>query len=489
MSRLHRRDFLRLSAAGAAGAALSGCATSGPASARPAGANGDIRLAIVGVHSKGADHIKHVLSLSGVRLVALCDVDRAVLDERKAEVEKQGGSVRAYVDFRELLDQADIDAVVIATPNHQHTLQAIWACQAGKDVYVEKPVSYNLFESRQVVAAAARYGRIVQAGTQNRSDLGLRPAIDFIRGGGLGRLKVVRGFCYKKRDSIGLTTGPQPVPESVNYDLWCGPAPLAPLRRKSLHYDWHWQWACGNGDIGNQGIHELDICRWALGADDLPPRVLVAGGRFGYTDDGETPNTLLAFYDYRPAPILFEVRGLPRGQGDEAEDAYSGIRVGVVVEGEKGYFAGGRGGGKVFDWDKKQLQHFKGDGGAQHMPNFLAAVRSRRARDLAAPIRGGALSSDLPHLANMAFRVGAAAAAGAVREQMATSAPAQEALDRMKAHLEANGVDLVKNPLTAGGWLEWNARRDRFTAGPGYERANDLFTRLYRAPFIVPEKV
>jgi hypothetical protein len=249
---ISRRSFLQKSVAG--GVSAYG-ALSMPAWAAPLGANDAIRVAIVGVNGKGNHHIQLFKAIPGVRVVALCDIDQTILDRRARELAAEGIQVAKYVDVRKLLESKDVDAVAIATPNHWHSLMAVWACQAGKDVYVEKPISHNVWEGRKVVEAAAKYGRIVQAGTQSRSDEALLEVAEYLRSGQLGKILRARGFCYKRRESIGTVEGPQPIPDGVDYDLFCGPAPLEPLRREQLHYDWHWFWATGYGDIGNQGIH------------------------------------------------------------------------------------------------------------------------------------------------------------------------------------------------------------------------------------------
>jgi predicted dehydrogenase len=259
MGPIPRRRFLQTSALAAAGVAL-------PARSwgRVLGANADVRVAVIGLNGRGRDHAASLARIPGVRLAALCDVDTAVLDRAKASL--NAGGVRTYVDLRELLADPDVDAVTVATPNHWHALAAIWAMQAGKDVYLEKPVSHNVWEGRQLVAAAAKYGRVVQAGTQIRSGEGLREAVAWVRAGNLGRITAARGFCYKRRESIGRAGGPQPVPPTIHYDLWSGPAPVEAPRRNTrngpVHYDWHWRFLYGNGDVGNQGIHQMDVARW-----------------------------------------------------------------------------------------------------------------------------------------------------------------------------------------------------------------------------------
>ena len=311
MKSITRRDFVK-------GSMAAGLSLAAPFS-RARGANDDIRVAVVGIRSQGSNHINWFRNIPGVRIVAICDADKQFLDREEAKFKERNEKVDTYVDYRKLLEDKNIDAIVTATPNHWHALVTIWACQAGKDVYVEKPVSHTIWEGRQMVKAARKYNRIVQAGTQRRSDTGLMEAVEYIRRGNLGKIRVVYGIVYVERGSIGKVDGPQPIPPTVDYDLWCGPAPKTPLMRKNLHYDWHWVWPTGDGDFGNNGIHFIDVCRWFIGADKLAPRVMSIGGRFGYIDDGETPNTQIVLLDYEPAPIIFEVRGLTRAKGDPAK--------------------------------------------------------------------------------------------------------------------------------------------------------------------------
>src|SRR5436190_15087682 len=264
------------------------------ASTQILGANSDIRYAVVGFNGRGRSHLEELPEVKGTRLVALCDVDSNVLDKELKRCETAGQKVEGYTDVRKLLENKDIDVVTFATRNHWHTLGSIWAVQAGKDVYVEKPVSHNVWEGRQLVNAARKYNKIVQTGTQSRSSrAAIYEAIQWLGEGHIGTVIRARGLCYKRRASIGKVDGPQPIPEGVDYDLWCGPAPKEPLMRKKLHYDWHWVWPTGNGDLGNQGIHEMDVARWCLGVNELSSRILCVGGRLGYEDDGNTPNTLI----------------------------------------------------------------------------------------------------------------------------------------------------------------------------------------------------
>lgn len=484
-----RRGFLAKSVAGGAAAHA---ALSRSAWGQPLGANDAVRVAVVGVRGKGHHHIQMLRAIPGVRIVALCDVDESILEQRAAELAAEQVPVAKHVDIRKLLESKEVDAITIATPNHWHALMGIWACQAGKDAYVEKPVSHNVWEGRKLVEAAAKYGRIVAAGTQSRSDEALVELADELRGGKLGRILRARGFCYKRRESIGLAPGPQPIPAGVHYDLFCGPAPLAPLRRQQLHYDWHWFWTTGNGDIGNQGIHEVDMCRWMLGEEKLPPRVFSIGGRFGYLDDGETPNTQIAVYDYPKAPILFEVRGLPKQAGAGYEDHYRGVRIGFVIETESGSFVGGAGGGWIYDREGKRVRQLASSGGEKHMQNFVQAIRSRKAAELKAPIDGAHISSALCHLANISHRLGARLAPAKLEAQVASRADVAEVVGRFEAHLAANGVDLAQTRPVLGPLLEVLPDEERFASGSEYDWgawANRLLKDDYRPPFVVPDKI
>ena len=476
--------------------------------AKPTGANGDIRVAVVGFHGRGASHISGFRALPGVRVVALCDADSEVLAKVAREFEKRNEKVATYGDVRKLLENKDIDVITTASPNHWHSLMTVWACQAGKDVYVEKPVSHNVWEGRQCVKAAEKYQRIVQAGMQCRSSIGIRRCIEFLHQGGLGKVLIARGLCYKRRTSIGKAAGVQPIPESINYDLWCGPAPKEPLRRLRLHYDWHWVWPTGSGDLGNQGIHQMDLCRWALGVNELSPSVMSIGGRFGYDDDGETPNTQIAYHDYPGAPLIFEVRGLPAKADAKSVDKFLGASVGCVIHCENGYLLiPSYSEAIAYDPQGKEIQRFKGSGKKQakdtgagaasgvvmdfaedgnHFGNFIRAVRSRNASELTGHIRDGHLSSALCHTPNISLRLGAQAAPGEILEQIKGSRDAAETFGRFQEHLAANGIDLASTKAVIGPWLKMNPKTERFENN---EAANKLLTRDYRAPFVVPENV
>jgi predicted dehydrogenase len=416
-----------------------------------------------------------------------------VLEAAAQKIRATGRDVRTTADMRDLLKADDIDAFVIASPNHLHAMQAIWACQAGKDVYLEKPVSHNLWEGRKIVEAADKYKRMVQVGSQCRSSDSLAEAVAWVKAGNLGKITAARGLCYKRRDTIGLTTGPQPVPSTVNYDLWLGPAADAQPRRTKFHYDWHWFWEYGNGDLGNQGVHQVDIARWFLGEKALAPRVLTAGGRLGYKDDASTPNTLVVALDYPTAPLLFEVRGLPTATGGRAMDSFHpanlpanvGASIGVIVHCEGGtivvpdYVSA-----HAYDKEGKLLKDFTGS--SSHAANFIAAVRSRKTSDLNAPIAEGNVSSGLAHMANIAHHLGKGTAPDAIREQVKGNAAFAEMYDRMATHLGANGIDFAQTPVTLGMPLTLDPVKEQFTDNAP---ANALVKPAYRAPFLVPEAV
>jgi predicted dehydrogenase len=489
MKKLNRRSFLKQSTL--AGASLS----LWPAISKAQGsANGDIRVAVVGFGGRGGDHIKGFSELEGVRLVALCDVDKRILDREVKKRADAGKPVEAYTDIRKLLENKDIDVVSIATPNHWHALGAIWAMQAGKDVYLEKPVSNNVWEGRQIVKAARKYNKLCQTGTQSRSSReGIAKMVEWVNAGNLGKILIARGQCYKPRGSIGKTEGPQKVPDYIDYDLWCGPAPLDPPRRNNpkfgpIHYDWHWFWAYGSGDLGNQGIHQMDIARWFTGEMALSPRVFSVGGRLGYVDDAETPNTQVVFHDYAKAPLIFEVRGLPEKTGASNMDKFpptNGGSVCVNIHCEGGLVhVPNYNGAIAYDKDGKKIVEFKGS--ESHYANLVKAIRSRKVSDLHADILEGHLSSALCHTGNISYRLGRKQSPDEIREAIKADSSALEAVGRMQEHLAANGVDLAKTPLTLGPVLKMNPETERFI---GNAEADKLLTRDYRKPFVVPHKV
>lgn len=480
MDVISRRRFLEQSfwtATAVTGGSLIGEAAWAEKSRRKIGPSDKINVAVVGVRGRGKDHVSGFLR-DECRVVAICDVDENIITPAMQMVEKkQGAAPKFYADLRQLLEDKEIDVVSIATPNHWHALGAIWAMQADKDVYVEKPVSHNVHEGRVIVQAARRYKRICQTGTQIRSQKGSREAIEYIHSGKIGKVTLARGLCYKRRDSIG-TKAETPVPAGVHYDLWLGPAPARAFHPNRFHYQWHWHWDYGNGDLGNQGIHQMDVCRWALNKNGLPNSALGLGGRFGYVDDGETPNTEIAVFDYGDAKIIFEVRGLKT-------ERYKGAGVGNVIYGSEGYVVfTGYDEAIAYDNSNNEVKRFKG--GGDHYGNFLSAVRSRKHADLNADIEQGHLSSALCHLGNISYRLGTLQHGNARADDIASDPDAAETFERFKQHLLENQVDLQVVTYRLGPKLKLNPRQEKFADNA---QANAMLFRDYRAPFVVPNRL
>ncbi|MBL9200717.1 MAG: Gfo/Idh/MocA family oxidoreductase [Opitutaceae bacterium] len=460
--------------------------------AASAGANDAIRIGVIGLGGKGWQHMKLLSRRKDTRVVAVCDLDPKNLARARDELAGDQVAPFATTDARQLLARDDVDAVFVVTGNHWHALLSVWACQAGKDVYVEKPMTHTVWEGRKLIEAAAKYRRVVQVGTQYRSESGLAAGIQWLHEGHLGKLKHVHCLYLARRGSIGRR---RPwYPDGIDYDMFCGPTPVVPLERDKLHYDWHWSWATGNGEIGNNGVHLLDIARRIVRSEAPPRRVLGVGGRFVVDDVAETPNTHLAVYDYPAAPVIFEARALPAKPDVSYSDQINGTRVGVVAHCEGGYIAG-LVGCAAYDPSGKVIQKFGGDGGgATHLNNFLAAVRSRRAQDLAAPPEIGHGSAGLCHFGNISLRVGAPAAPAEI-EKALEPVPAAMAMNRaMMAHLGVHGVDLAKQPLTLGTWLDlepsWDGIAQIGAANPALlERARYLVHEVQRPPFAIPEVV
>ena len=447
--------------------------------------------AVGGVGGRGHQLIGRLRDIKGVNIVALCDADQSHLDRELAAARDHGGKVAAYHDPREVFGDKSVDAVIVALPNHWHALATVWACQAGKDVYVEKPFSYNLWEGQQMVEAARKFGRMVQVGTQNRSSAFLRGVFDRLRGGDLGAIRFAHALVYRARDGIGTVDTPTPTPSTLDYDLWCGPAQNGPLMRKQLHYEWHWFWDTGNGEMGNNGIHVIDVCRWALGQDRTPPRAMSIGGRFRFHDCGETANTHIALLDFQPAPLICEVRNVSAGKGAASMGKFRGRDKGVVIDCEGGYFAGDASGGAIFDRQGKKVHDLKeGDSPKAlelaHLSAFLAAVRSRKASDLAAEALEGHRSTACCHMANVSHRLGKQSPPEAIRATLTGNAEMADAFERCREYLRGNGVDLGATAATVGPWVSLDEKQGRFV-GDFADAANELSRREYRKPFVVPD--
>ena len=388
MKRLTRREFM-------AGSVAAGAALAVPFS-KVRGANDTIRMAVAGVRGRGGSLAREFNDLEGVRVVAGCDVDQSVLDKRIKEFKGRNMKITGYGDYRRMLEDQSIDIVAVATPDHWHVPVAAAAIIAGKDVYVEKPVSHTIAEGRYLVNLARKHGKMVQHGTQSRSSEGITEGIEYLKTGELGKIRMAKAINNQLRGPIGRVADSE-VPPGVNYDLWLGPAPKRPFNKNRFHYNWHWFWDYGTGDIGNDGIHQIDIARWGLGVG-MPKAVSCSGTQLFYDDDHETPDTQIATFEYDDVYLMFEMR-LWTPYPLEGHDN------GDIFYGDKGTLSIGRKGWQVTFKDGKA-----GPGGPRgqyrHAENFIKAVRSRNAGDLNASVEVAHQSATLCHMANIAMRVG-----------------------------------------------------------------------------------
>ncbi|MEX0320977.1 MAG: Gfo/Idh/MocA family protein [Puniceicoccaceae bacterium] len=488
MNKITRRDAL--GRIGQAGLVLG--STGVPLRSQVSGASPseEVRVAVIGIGVKGRLHVGYFGSLPGVKVVAVVDVDPARVAEGIELAKKAGSSAKGYSDARHVLDRKDIDAIVIATPNHWHGLLTIWGCQAGKHVYVEKPACHNIWEGQKMLEAERRYDRIVQVGTQNRSNAGFSQTAEYLRKQPLGKIKWIQGRFNKLRNSIGMTPGPQSLPKGMDYDLFCGPAPLAPVRRKRFHYDWHWDWDTGNGDLGNNGPHITDEIRQIMGDDIQPSRVMSYGGRFLFNDSGVTPNTLAAIYDYDGIPCSMEIRNLPMKPSIKALDHFRGVRIGCYIQCEHGHVIAGEGGGIFYDADGNKIKTFSGDGGtAHHHGNFIDAVRAGDRSLLNAPLEVGVRAAELFLAGNLSWRIGSPdlapnlSSSGDIDGLPLTG----DALRSIRSHLEINGVNLKETPLTYGPWLSVSNKPEGIKSSvPETQKMLDaLLKPSYRAPYTI----
>jgi predicted dehydrogenase len=466
------------------------------------GANDDIRCAVVGVNSRGKAHIGGLSAIKGVRVTAICDVDPAVLDARVTGLTKQvGHKVEGHADVRKLIESKEYDVITTATPNHWHSLIAVWASQAGKDSYIEKPISHTVWEGRQVVNASRQNKTICAGGTQSRSMETIQQAVEYVHSGKLGKIEFAKGLCYKPRQSIGEGAGGE-IPAGLDYDLWCGPAQIEdPLRRKRFHYDWHWFYEYGNGDMGNQGIHQMDLARWFLGEKKLAPMVMSIGDRLGYVDNGTTPNTQLVYHAYEAAPLIFETRGLPSNRAaqkdgwgkkmDKPEEFPGDGGIAVIVQCENGRVYCSSGGKvKITDNDGEQVHEIKGATGTNlHFENFIKAVRSRKHTDLNADCEETHYSSALCHTGLISHQLGVPMHGNEVREQIAGDKFLTGRYAAMEEHLERNEVPLGEQTITLGAALKFDPDTEKFTGNAGDldAKANALAKRAYRTPYEVPD--
>ncbi|MDO5581346.1 MAG: Gfo/Idh/MocA family oxidoreductase [Planctomycetia bacterium] len=482
------------------------------------GANDKIGVAVVAAGSRGGN-LAHFFSndpRTTVRYITDPYFDLAV--NLCGRIEKQfGNRPTPLIDFRKALEDKNVDVVACASANHWHALTAIWAMQAGKHCYIEKPLTYNLFECKAIVAAAQKSGVVFQTGTQCRSTININQLVDFIRSGGIGKVNFVRALCYKRRKTLG-PLGNYPLPKSVDYDFWCGPAPLGPLTRRRFLYEWHWQRIFGNGDMGNQGSHQLDVARWILDVDRFPKSVITYGGRLGYDiemknpnyiDAGDAANVSTTIYDYGDKSLVLEIRGLETPLFNLPVGLKQGTQVGLIVYGSDGYaIQGWNQKGQTFAlsyaFDRKGelIKEFRSehpDGkilsqfelGIRHIDNFINALVANDPKSVPTDARCGALSAALSHLASTSYYLGEKNKVSKEELRRAIqnikSLDDNEAtLDRMIAHLEANGVDLNRTPLSLGPMLEIDVEKEIFA---GNDQANAMMSREYRKPYVVPESI
>ena len=452
---MKRRNFIKKSATG--GLAISAAPTI-LAGNRWKGANDRVNVAVIGIHGMGQSHIREYQKLKNVEVTALCDVDENLFAERVKNhfTDKNLKEPKIYTDLRKLYEDPDVDAVSIATPNHWHALAAIWAIQAGKHVSVEKPCCHNIFEGQKLVEAARKYDVIVQDGAEQRSNPCAISMADYLHSGKMGEVYMAKGLCYKWRDTIGKTPN-EAVPPGVHYDLWLGPAPKQAFSKNRFHYNWHWNYDYGNGDMGNQGVHEMDIARWGLGVK-LPTRISAIGGHLMFDDDQQTPNDLMTVYEF-PNPdgggdkkkiLQFEVRHwitnreLANKKVVEASNTYktsSANEVGNLFFGSKGYMSKTVNEWQVFE-GKERNPGASGEGLDNHYQNFIHAIRHNDQSLAKADIEEGFYSCALIHLGNISYRLGRS--------------------------------------------LEFDPKTMKFKND---QEANRMLTREYRAPFIVPENV
>jgi len=501
---INRRKFLETGFISMAGVTLLGKNIACGRSSRIIGANDTINVAVIGVRGHGTTHIYAYKNEPNVNIIALCDVDEFYLNEQLNELKKENIHARGYKDLRKLYEDKDIDAVSVVTPNHWHSLATVWACQAGKHVCVEKPVSHSIWEGRKMVEAARRYDRMVQADLDSRSNFAYNLAFDYMHRE-MGKILLVRIVNYKRRKSIGKLFGPGTIPATVDYNLWTGPRPITPLRRKNLHYDWHWQWETGNSEVGNNGPHQLDICRWGLRKNSLPRSVFSFGGRYGYVDDGETPNTHIVLYDYDGIPVIYDSRGLGENPetdnmdgitiytatGEKIKHPYQGTaNCSIAFICEKGYLYGTT----LYDNDGNKIKDFQDDlekeGIIRKGPqaNFIHALRTGKQDDLKTDIEEGHISTSLCHMGNISYQTGEQHPVDELVAIIKNDPYLYQVYLDMVEHLQKHGIDLTKEQIIIGKKLTMDSKTESFT-GENSAVANLFIKDAYREPFVIPDRV
>jgi hypothetical protein len=471
MTRQTRRTFLKR-AATAAGVATTFTLAGTKASGRVLGANDTIRVGVAGIHGRGGSHIGTFARMDKVQVTHLIDPDTRLHAGRAESVRKQAGNTpKCFADIRDALDDKELDAVSVATCNHWHSPITVWACQAEKDVYVEKPCSHNVFEGRKCVEAARKYNRMVQHGTQRRSG-GHWQTLRDIAAGKRGRLLLVRGGNYNRRGSIGIKEPSDP-PEGLDFDVWLGPAPMQPYHGNLVHYNWHWFWDFGNGDIGNRGVHTMDICRWTIPNGTLPKRVISIGGRFLWRDQAETPNLQVAVYDFGQTKLIYEVCNLKsNAKVSRASTVFDSDAAVEPIE-------------ILSPPDVKNPAGERGPGG-EIFKNFVACVRSRKSEDLDAHILEGHYSSALCHLPNISHRLGEPASFAKKPKELGDDEEVDKSWQWLLETAKLNGVDVKNGTFTLGRPLQFDPQKERFIGDP---EADKLLTREYRHPYVVPDRV
>jgi predicted dehydrogenase len=497
MNQINRRQFLKTSMVTGTGLLVA------PSYLRSANPNSVLGVVVIGVGGRGRSLLNAFMADPRTEVRYIVEVDEKIgAAQGESVANQQGLAPKVVPDLRTAFESGDVEIMGTASPNHWHALSSVWAMQAGLDVYVEKPVSHNIAEGSSVVAAAKKYQRMCQVGTQCRSNPAIIEAMAFLHQGGIGEVRFARGLCYKRRRSIG-PKGDYPIPAGVDFNLWSGPAPYTDpkVTRERFHYDWHWQRHYGNGDSGNQGPHQTDIARWGLGVDAHPQSVISYGGRLGYqaernddqyVDAGDTANTQVAIYDYGKKCMVFETRGLSVDESadEEINKLFRGTRgdkIGVIFYGTRGYLVQRTYTHCIaYDLDFNVIREFTG--GGNHFTNFIDACFSRRAQDLNCDAWEGHLSAALAHLANISYYLGEHNHVSPAEARKALARIKSEddnlaTLDRTLRHLTDNGVDLDKYPISLGPFLKFNPKKEVFT---NHREANPLVTREFRPGFVCP---
>jgi hypothetical protein len=466
--------------------ALAGAVWTFPQTRARAMANDEIRMGFISCGGRAGEHMRMFSELEGVTVAALCDPDAS----RVATASKVYPKAKTFSDLRELINDKDIDAVVVATCNHWHCLGAIWAMEAGKDVYVEKPLSHSQWEGEQTVKAARKYNRICQVGTQQRSDPMQAEIKKFLHEEkGLGKILSCRVNRYGVRQTIGKRSSPLPIDDAVNYDLWLGPAQDEPIFRDKLQYDWHWDFNTGSGEMGNWGVHVLDDARNNVFLDKvtLPSRIMAAGGRVAWNDAGNTPNAHFVYFDTGEVPTVIGLSNLTADPNAKGSPKVPGPGSGYIAYCEGGRFEGQRGKGVAFDGEGKKIREFSGNNGNRlHQQNFIDCVRSRDASALNTDVAVGNDSTGWCNLANIAFQAGRKYSAGAAAE-LAKELPLWgELRDEMQKHLGAHAVEMSE--LSLSPILDFDPQAGKFI-GSDAAAANSFLKRQYREGYVVPEIV